>query len=72
MRSVLSYSTLPSHLFLIGLFIMIPDSHDWMTPRGSISSVMSTGLQNFVYNAEVESDEENDDSEASIMNSRHF
>ncbi|KAI5641363.1 ABC transporter transmembrane region domain-containing protein [Phthorimaea operculella] len=34
------------------------ESHDWMTPRGSIVSVMSTGLQNFVYNADFESDEE--------------
>ncbi|KAJ8737704.1 hypothetical protein PYW08_000299 [Mythimna loreyi] len=37
------------------------DSHDWMTPRGSICSVVSTGLQNFVYNADYESDEEKDD-----------
>ncbi|XP_063394078.1 multidrug resistance protein homolog 49-like isoform X1 [Cydia fagiglandana] len=43
---------------------MKKDSHDWMTPRGSISSVMSTGLQNFVYNSDiVESDEENEDDE---------
>lgn len=32
-----------------------------MTPRGSIASVMSAGLQNFVYNAEYESDEEKDE-----------
>ncbi|GBP95551.1 Multidrug resistance protein 1, partial [Eumeta japonica] len=35
--------------------------HDWMTPRGSISSVMSTGLQNFAYN--IESDSEDSDKE---------
>lgn len=34
-----------------------------MTPRGSISSVMSTGLQNFVYNADVDSEEEKEDQE---------
>ncbi|CAK1554106.1 unnamed protein product [Leptosia nina] len=34
------------------------DSHDWMTPRGSISSVISTGIQNFVYNNDFESEEE--------------
>lgn len=34
-----------------------------MTPRGSISSVMSTGLQNFVYNADVDSEEEKEDEE---------
>ncbi|KAL0852199.1 hypothetical protein ABMA28_000423 [Loxostege sticticalis] len=39
------------------------ESHDWMTPRGSISSVMSTGLQNFVYNADIESDDEKDSDE---------
>nr|ADV76539.1 ATP-binding cassette sub-family B member 3 [Trichoplusia ni] len=39
------------------------DSHDWMTPRGSICSVVSTGLQNFVYNADYESDEEKDEDE---------
>ncbi|CAH0703399.1 unnamed protein product [Spodoptera exigua] len=39
------------------------DSHDWMTPRGSICSVVSTGLQNFVYNADYESDEEKDEEE---------
>ncbi|KAH9637264.1 hypothetical protein HF086_006908 [Spodoptera exigua] len=38
-------------------------SHDWMTPRGSICSVVSTGLQNFVYNADYESDEEKDEEE---------
>ncbi|XP_073952681.1 multidrug resistance protein homolog 49-like [Choristoneura fumiferana] len=38
------------------------ESHDWMTPRGSISSVMSTGLANFVYNVENDgSDEEKED-----------
>ncbi|CAH2103160.1 unnamed protein product [Euphydryas editha] len=39
------------------------ESHDWMTPRGSISSVMSTGLQSYVYNAEYDSEEEKDDDE---------
>ncbi|KAM3968871.1 LOW QUALITY PROTEIN: multidrug resistance protein homolog 49-like [Aphomia sociella] len=39
------------------------DSHDWMTPRGSISSVISTGLQNFVYNADFEEEEEMDKEE---------
>lgn len=39
------------------------ESHDWMTPRGSISSVMSAGLQNFVYNVDVESENENEDDE---------
>uniref|UniRef100_A0A2A4J7A7 ABC-type xenobiotic transporter n=1 Tax=Heliothis virescens TaxID=7102 RepID=A0A2A4J7A7_HELVI len=39
------------------------DSHDWLTPRGSICSVVSTGLQNFVYNADYESDEEKDEEE---------
>lgn len=34
-----------------------------MTPRGSISSVMSTGLQNFMYNADYDSDEEKEDDE---------
>ncbi|CAG4942049.1 unnamed protein product [Colias eurytheme] len=34
------------------------DSHEWMTPRGSISSVVSTGLQNFVYNSEYQAEEE--------------
>ncbi|XP_034839685.1 multidrug resistance protein homolog 49-like isoform X2 [Maniola hyperantus] len=37
------------------------ESHDWMTPRGSITSVMSAGLQNFVYNADYDSEEEKDD-----------
>ncbi|XP_059046316.1 multidrug resistance protein homolog 49-like [Achroia grisella] len=37
------------------------ESHDWMTPRGSISSVMSTGLQNFVYNADFEEEPEKDE-----------
>ncbi|KAG6458009.1 hypothetical protein O3G_MSEX010602 [Manduca sexta] len=37
------------------------DTHDWMTPRGSISSVMSTGLQNFVFNSDYESEEEADE-----------
>ncbi|XP_063837633.1 multidrug resistance protein homolog 49-like [Ostrinia nubilalis] len=41
------------------------DSHDWMTPRGSISSVMSTGLQNFVYNADLESDDDSEKEEES-------
>lgn len=36
-----------------------------MTPRGSICSVVSTGLQNFVYNADYESDEEKDEEEVS-------
>lgn len=36
-----------------------------MTPRGSICSVVSTGLQNFVYNADYESDEEKDEDEVS-------
>ncbi|XP_045458095.1 multidrug resistance protein homolog 49-like [Melitaea cinxia] len=39
------------------------ESHDWMTPRGSITSVMSTGLQSYVYNAEYDSEEEKDDDE---------
>ncbi|XP_013162197.1 PREDICTED: multidrug resistance protein homolog 49-like [Papilio xuthus] len=41
------------------------ESHDWMTPRGSISSVISTGLQNMVFNSEFESEDEadNDDEE---------
>ncbi|VVC86230.1 multidrug resistance protein homolog 49-like [Leptidea sinapis] len=39
------------------------DSHDWMTPRGSISSIISTGLQNFNYNADLESEEDNNDDE---------
>ncbi|XP_053623630.1 multidrug resistance protein homolog 49-like [Plodia interpunctella] len=39
------------------------DSHDWMTPRGSISSVMSTGLSNFVYNADFDEEEEKDEEE---------
>ncbi|XP_037299939.1 multidrug resistance protein homolog 49-like isoform X2 [Manduca sexta] len=39
------------------------DTHDWMTPRGSISSVMSTGLQNFVFNSDYESEEEADEEE---------
>lgn len=38
-----------------------------MTPRGSICSVVSTGLQNFVYNADYESDEENDEEEVSVL-----
>lgn len=37
-----------------------------MTPRGSISSVVSAGLANYVYNADVESEEENDDDEVSM------
>nr|QCO93568.1 ATP-binding cassette subfamily B member 2 [Chilo suppressalis] len=44
-------------------FTKAHNSHDWMTPRGSISSVMSTGLQNFVYNADIESENENEDDE---------
>ncbi|CAK1588203.1 unnamed protein product [Parnassius mnemosyne] len=41
------------------------ESCDRVTPRGSISSVMSTGLQKFVYNVDNESQEEkeNDDEE---------
>ncbi|KAL4704734.1 hypothetical protein ACJJTC_006512, partial [Scirpophaga incertulas] len=39
------------------------DSHDWMTPRGSITSVISTGYQNYVYNAEVESEHDEDEDE---------
>lgn len=39
-----------------------------MTPRGSISSVMSTGLQNFVYNADVDSEEEKEDEEVVEQN----
>ncbi|XP_047544251.1 multidrug resistance protein homolog 49-like [Vanessa atalanta] len=39
------------------------ESHDWMTPRGSITSVMSTGLQSFVYNAEYDSGDEKEDDE---------
>ncbi|KAJ0183787.1 hypothetical protein K1T71_000210 [Dendrolimus kikuchii] len=39
------------------------DTHDWMTPRGSISSVMSTGFQNFVFNTDLESEHEDDDDE---------
>ncbi|XP_061382310.1 multidrug resistance protein homolog 49-like [Danaus plexippus] len=37
------------------------DSHDWMTPRGSISSVMSTGLQSFIYNSDFDDEDEKDD-----------
>lgn len=40
------------------------ESHDWMTPRGSITSVMSTALQNFAYNVDDES--EVDESEANL------
>ncbi|XP_075990573.1 multidrug resistance protein homolog 49-like [Anticarsia gemmatalis] len=39
------------------------ESHDWLTPRGSVCSVMSAGLQNFVYNADFDSDEEPDEDE---------
>ncbi|XP_013189257.1 multidrug resistance protein homolog 49 [Amyelois transitella] len=39
------------------------ESHDWMTPRGSISSVMSTGLSNFIYNTDFEDEEEKDEEE---------
>ncbi|XP_047524484.1 multidrug resistance protein homolog 49-like [Pieris napi] len=42
------------------------DSHDWMTPRGSISSVISTGLQNFIYNNDYESEEEDKGDEEEI------
>ncbi|XP_049884996.1 multidrug resistance protein homolog 49-like [Pectinophora gossypiella] len=38
------------------------ESHDW-TPRGSIASVMSAGLTNFVYNAEMDSEDEKDEDE---------
>lgn len=39
-----------------------------MTPRGSISSVMSTGLANFVYNVENDgSDEEKEDDVVSFL-----
>lgn len=43
--------------------IIFADSHDWMTPRASISSVISAGLQNFVYNADIDSEEEKEDEE---------
>lgn len=39
-----------------------------MTPRGSISSVMSTGMQNFVYNADIDSEEEKEDDEVVQQN----
>ncbi|CAG4929498.1 unnamed protein product [Parnassius apollo] len=42
------------------------ESHDWMTPRGSISSVMSTGLQNFIYNVDYESEEEKEDDDEEV------
>ncbi|CAB3225437.1 unnamed protein product [Arctia plantaginis] len=42
------------------------ESHDWMTPRGSIASVMSAGLQHFVYNAEYESDEEKEEDDEQV------
>ncbi|KAJ2954416.1 hypothetical protein O0L34_g2683 [Tuta absoluta] len=42
------------------------ESHDWMTPRGSIVSVMSAGLQNFVYNADFESDEEKEEDDEEV------
>ncbi|KAI5641364.1 ABC transporter domain-containing protein [Phthorimaea operculella] len=38
-------------------------SHDWMTPRGSIVSVMSTGLQNFACNADFELEEQEPEDE---------
>ncbi|XP_072931072.1 multidrug resistance protein homolog 49-like [Epargyreus clarus] len=44
------------------------DSHDWMTPRGSISSVMSTGLQNFVSSADFESEGDDDDDDEKVKN----
>ncbi|XP_039763141.1 multidrug resistance protein homolog 49-like [Pararge aegeria] len=42
------------------------ESHDWMTPRGSITSVMSAGIQNFVYNADYDSDEEKQDNDEEV------
>ncbi|KAJ0183786.1 hypothetical protein K1T71_000209 [Dendrolimus kikuchii] len=39
------------------------ESHKWMTPRGSVSSVMSTGFQNFICDAEVVAEEEEQKSE---------
>ncbi|CAK1588202.1 unnamed protein product [Parnassius mnemosyne] len=42
------------------------ESHDWMTPRGSISSMMSSGLQNFMYNLDYESEEEKEDDDEEV------
>lgn len=36
-----------------------------MTPRGSISSVMSTGLQSFIYNSDFDDEDEKDDEDVS-------
>ncbi|XP_041987757.1 multidrug resistance protein homolog 49-like [Aricia agestis] len=43
------------------------ESHDWLTPRGSISSVMSTGIQNFVYNNEFDCEEEDKGDEEEVQ-----
>lgn len=39
------------------------DHPDWLTPRGSISSMVSIGLQNFVFNSDLESEEDEDEEE---------
>lgn len=46
------------------------DSRDWMTPRGSISSVVSAAYTNFVYNDDCESvdDKENGDEVCFYLN----
>ncbi|KAJ2954418.1 hypothetical protein O0L34_g2685 [Tuta absoluta] len=41
----------------------VRESRDWMTPRGSIVSVISTGLQNFAYNADFDFEEEKEEDE---------
>ncbi|CAG4929505.1 unnamed protein product [Parnassius apollo] len=42
------------------------ESHDWMIPRGSISSVISTGLQNMKYNVDNESEEMKQDNDEEV------
>ncbi|KAG7310331.1 hypothetical protein JYU34_003103 [Plutella xylostella] len=44
------------------------DSHDWMSPRASISSVMSVGFQNFGFEAEEENEPEEEDDVIPVSN----
>ncbi|CAG9136478.1 unnamed protein product [Plutella xylostella] len=44
------------------------ESHDWMSPRASISSVMSIGFQNFGFEAEEENEPEEEDDVIPVSN----
>ncbi|XP_030031864.2 multidrug resistance protein homolog 49 [Manduca sexta] len=44
----------------------VRDSQEWMTPRASISSVVSASIQSYVCNAEYEMEQEEDDEEEEL------